>query len=108
MSLYTVRKLRTGELYGKNLTVIEAALVILNHAVARYDIRRGEEGFYWLWIEAHDGRMEIKYYQGRPVGARAETRQHAWLSIAPQIVQIEWPGIGIWASDRRFLRLIQE
>ena len=38
MSLYTVRKLGTGELYGKNLTVIEAALVILNHAVARYDI----------------------------------------------------------------------
>jgi hypothetical protein len=108
MSFYTVRKVPTGELCGNNLTAVEAASVVLSHSVARYEIRRGEGGFYWLWIQSNEGEMEIAYIRRRPVGGRAETRQVAWLAIAPQVLEMEWPGIRIWITARRFLRLVQE
>jgi hypothetical protein len=107
MSFYTVRKVPTGELYGNNLSSSQAALIVLSHSVARYDIRRGEGGLYWLWIETNEGKMEIAYNCGRPIGARAETRQVAWLVIAAQILEMEWPGIGIWVTTSRSLRLVE-
>jgi hypothetical protein len=109
MNGYIVRKLPTGELCGSNLTATQAALVVLNHAVASYDIRRAEEGsFYWLWIETNLGTMEIARNQGRPIGARAETRQIAWLTIASQVLEAEWPGLGVWAATRSSLRVVQD
>ena len=108
MNSYTVRKLPTGELYGSNLTVTQAAMVVLSHAVTSYDIRRGEGSFYWLWIETDLGTMEIARNRGRPIGARAETRRTAWLAIASQVIEAEWPGLGVWGAAKSSLRVVRD
>lgn len=107
MKFYTVRRVPTGDLCGVNLTPTQAASIVLSHSVARYDIRRGEGGFYWLWIETNEGRMEIAYNRSCPIGAQAATRQVAWLVIASQILEMEWPGVGVWATSTPALRLVE-
>jgi hypothetical protein len=96
----------SGELYGSHLSATEAASIVLDLSVARYEIRRGEEGFYWLWVETKSGPTEIAYSEGRPIGARVETRQLAWLLIAHQVLEANWPGITIWVTTKPSLRLV--
>jgi hypothetical protein len=106
MTTYTVRSLLTGALHGHHLSTTEAASVVLRRATRRFAIRSAGEGYYWLWIETNKGTKEIASCSGRPIGARAETKETAWPAIACQILEADWPGLRVSCDDPPSLRLI--
>jgi len=107
MRTYTVRGLLTGTLYGHHLSATEAATVVLRHATRRFIIGQAEEGYYRLWVERRRGGLEIAYSpEGYAIGARALTKEQAWEAMAPQILEVEWPGIKVWSEDGPSLRLV--
>jgi hypothetical protein len=107
MRTYTIRGQLTGTLYGRHLSATEAAAVVLRHATRRFIIGQAEEGYYWLWVERCRGGLEIAYSQdGYAIGARALTKELAWEAMAPQILEVEWPGIQVWPEDEPSLRLV--
>jgi RNA:NAD 2'-phosphotransferase (TPT1/KptA family) len=89
MSTYTVRGLLTGAVYGRHLSKTEAASVVLRHAPRRFAIRQADEGYYLLWIAASKGAMATASHSGRPIGARAQTKEAAWPAIACQVVKAD-------------------
>ncbi len=89
MSTYTVRGLLTGAAYGRHLSKTEAASVVLRHAPRRFAIRQADEGYYLLWIAASKGAMATASHSGRPIGARAQTKEAAWPAIACQVVKAD-------------------
>jgi hypothetical protein len=106
MSTYTVRGLLTGAVYGRHLSKSEAASVVLRHATRRFAIREADEGYYLLWIETSKGAMRIASYSGRPIGARARTKEAAWSAIACQVLDADWPGLRVSCDDPPLLRLV--
>jgi hypothetical protein len=106
MSTYTVRGLLTGALYGRHLSTTEAALVVLRHTTRRFAVRSTGEGYYWLWIETNKGTKEIASRSGRPIGARAKTKEAAWRTIACQVLEADWAGLRVSCDDPPSLRLV--
>jgi hypothetical protein len=106
MSTYTIRGLRTGILFGDHLSPTEAAALVLRHATRRFTIHRTDEGYYQLCVQIRRGIMSVAYSHGRVIGAHAITKEVAWEVIALQILETEWPGIGIWPDDKPSLRVV--
>jgi hypothetical protein len=106
MSTYTIRGLLTGTLYGQRLSPTKAAAVVLQHVTRRFAIRREDDGYYQLFVQMCRGAMRVAYCRGQPIGIHALTKAAAWEVIALQILEAEWPGIGIWCDGEPSLRLV--
>jgi hypothetical protein len=108
MSTFTVRCRQTGALYGHHLSPTEAAAVILRHTTRRFAINRMDDDYYELRVQIPSGIMSVAYSNGRVIGAHALTKEAAWQVIALQIIEAEWPGIGIWPDDKPSLRVVYD
>lgn len=99
MTTYTVYSPASGTVYGENLTVEQAAEIILTHDGHEYEVCPANAGGFGLLISLGSrnsqrglGRMVPAWRHGRLINSAKADEAEAWRDIALQVVTAGWEG----------------
>lgn len=116
MTTYTVYSPAHGTVYGENLTVEQAAEIILTHDGHEYEIRpSATHGGFDLFISrgsrnAFGGTrgMTQAWRGSKPIWSMETDAAAAWRDIAQQVVTAGWEGLPEALPTESYIAMMKE